>query len=392
MKSANWTVLPLCYFAGLVDGYDIIMNGLAAPQLAVDFGISPDQMGRLFALSSLGLLLGSLGGGWCADRFGPKRTLIGSLLLFGSLSYFSSRADSVPALMITRMLTGVGIGALFPALLAIVVAVSPPASAARRATAMVSAVTMGSAFAAFTVILQPEIGWRTLFLAGGLAPLALVPLIAFLMPHIPFGKSDERPSLVSLLRHGRAANTLILWLALFCMIMVGYILINWLPTLLADMTYAKQDIGVIILWFTFASSFGVLFFAYVMREGRMKRVMAFGYAGAALGIVLVASIKGHVVAIAAAAAMLSFCQTGVQCFLYGLSPTLYPAGLRGTGSGAAVGAGRVGAIVGPLAAGQLLALGLSPAGLLFATLPIGGVSLLATLALLRRRARLVDLS
>jgi AAHS family 3-hydroxyphenylpropionic acid transporter len=70
--------------------------------------------------------------------------------------------------------------------------------------------------------------------------------------------------------------------------------------------------------------------------------------------------------------------------LYGLAPGYYAVTMRGAGVGAAVAAGRVGAIVGPLMAAALLGVGLSGSGVLLALLPLVAVTAVATLTLLGR--------
>ena len=58
--------------------------------------------------------------------------------------------------------------------------------------------------------------------------------------------------------------------------------------------------------------------------------------------------------------------------------------MRGTGVGASVAVGRLGAIVGPLLAASLLGFGASATGVLLAILPISAVAGGATLAMLGR--------
>ncbi|MBF3543251.1 3-(3-hydroxy-phenyl)propionate transporter MhpT, partial [Burkholderia pseudomallei] len=62
----------------------------------------------------------------------------------------------------------------------------------------------------------------------------------------------------------------------------------------------------------------------------------------------------------------------------------YPAAMRGTGVGAAVAAGRIGSVVGPLAAAQLLATGRSGAVVIGASIPVTLLAAAAALLLVRR--------
>ena len=60
---------------------------------------------------------------------------------------------------------------------------------------------------------------------------------------------------------------------------------------------------------------------------------------------------------------------GGQLVLYALAPGFYASAMRGTGVGAAVAAGRLGAVAGPLAAGAILSAGMTGNMVLFATIP-----------------------
>ncbi len=382
----NHVTIAICYAAGLIDGFDLIMNALIARQLMAEFGMSAGQMGHLFGLTSFGLLLGALVGGWAVDRFGPKESLIASLIIFGSASCLSSMASSISEIMVTRAITGLGIGALFPTLIAVIALLSPPDKASRRATAMVSAITIGSSFAAILLMIVPGFAWRHLLLIGGLLPLALAPIALFTMERFSSAPAPQAPSLLALLREGRAGTTLLLWLAIFAIGMVTYILLNWLPALLGSMRYADGSIAFVMLSFTLASSLGVLAFAALMKPSRMRAVVMWGYTGAAIGILAIVTAGEDLMLMLLAVSIQGFFQTGLQCLLYGLSPTFYPDWLRGSGAGAAVGAGRIGSIVGPVAIGVLLDLGFSGQALLTTTIPVLLLSLGATLWLLRRPA------
>ena len=68
--------------------------------------------------------------------------------------------------------------------------------------------------------------------------------------------------------------------------------------------------------------------------------------------------------------------------LAGLAPQYYPTQSRGTGTGAAVGAARLGAICGPAAIGLLLGTGLRPSQVLWSLVPVALVAGLAAYMLL----------
>ncbi|MCP6618293.1 MFS transporter, partial [Klebsiella pneumoniae] len=73
----------------------------------------------IFSAGILGLLPGALVGGILADRHGRKRLLIAAVTLFGLFSIATALAGSFPMLLLARLMTGVGLGAALPNLIAL---------------------------------------------------------------------------------------------------------------------------------------------------------------------------------------------------------------------------------------------------------------------------------
>ena len=51
--------VALCFLVAVLEGFDIQAIGVAAPRLAPQFGLSPGQMGWVFAVSNIGLVIGA---------------------------------------------------------------------------------------------------------------------------------------------------------------------------------------------------------------------------------------------------------------------------------------------------------------------------------------------
>src|SRR5262245_61506261 len=62
----------LCLLVAVLEGFDIQAIGVATPRLAPQFGLIPQQMGWIFSISNIGLVVGSMFGGRLADHVGRK--------------------------------------------------------------------------------------------------------------------------------------------------------------------------------------------------------------------------------------------------------------------------------------------------------------------------------
>ena len=394
--------IALCFAAALFDGLDIVAAGLVAPQLVSQFGLSPVQMGRLFSSSTVGLLLGALYGGWLADRVGRKRVLIASMLVFGLMSLVTAFAVSTPTLFVGRILTGVGLGAALPNLIALSAEAGPPQQRTTLVTMMYSGVPLGGAIGgAITLWGGAGNNWRILFYVGGLAPLVLAAALAVFLPesslfqrakeqvrHSEFAATNRR-FLNVLFGRGVARTTVLLWMAFFCTLLILYLLVNWLPLLFVNAGYSRPDAAVATIVFNIGGGLGAISLGALMDRGRKHVVMLasfVGMAGSLLALLLTFRTQGVALTIAAAAAFaVGVFVIGTQLALYGTAPNYYATAVRGTGVGAAVAAGRIGSIVGPLVAGSLLGAGGNAASVLTALLPVVAVAAIAAFLMLYRQ-------
>jgi len=166
--------------------------------------------------------------------------------------------------------------------------------------------------------------------------------------------------------------------------MVLYLLLNWLPVLLVSKGYSKPEAAMVALSFTVGGVLGSLIIGRLARQARRWRVYLATWIGMALSMGGLGLI-GHTLPLGLLA---GFCVgvfvNGGQFLLYGLSAEPYPAALRGTGVGFAVGVGRFGSIAGPLFAGWLLTSGKDAGTVLIGVVPLILLALVAVLPLARR--------
>src|SRR5262249_43277462 len=130
----------------------------------------------------------------------------------------------------------------------------------------------------------------------------------------------------------------------------------------------------------FAGVVGALFLGRLVdkRGGRWPLTIAFVLLVAAvLGL---AEVNGQI-PVVILSACLGALVLGANYALYGLAGSYYPSAFRGTGSGAAVAVGRVGAIVGPLLPGLLLSSGANVDEVIKLMMPAAAIAGVAVFAL-----------
>ncbi|KVN24837.1 MFS transporter [Burkholderia pyrrocinia] len=389
-KPAVATTLALCFAIALLEGLDLQSVGVAAPRMAREFGLTVSQMGLAFSAGTLGLLPGAMLGGRLADRFGRKRVLIASVVLFGLLSIATAQVSSFAMLVVVRVLTGIGLGGAMPNLIALSSEAVEPRARSSAVAAMYCGIPFGGVIASLIgVLLAGDTEWRHIFYVGGAGPLLLVPLLIGMLPesraYLDVAGTDAARASVAhtLFGGGRTLSTLALWISYFCTLIVLYFLLNWLPSLMAARGLDRAHVGLVQICFNVGGGLGALGIGAALDRMRAQRVVGGMYAGIVLSLAALAAAPGFA-SLAAAAFAAGMFVIGGQSVLYALAAIYYPTAMRGTGVGTAVAVGRLGSVVGPLAAAQLLAMGRSAPVVIGASIPVTLVAAAAALLLIRR--------
>ncbi|RPJ87366.1 MAG: MFS transporter [Acidobacteria bacterium] len=106
-----WMISLVAALGGLLFGYDWVVIGGAKPFFERYFHLTdPTVKGWANSCALIGCLFGALLAGALSDRFGRKRLLMFSALLFAVTSVGNGLADSFAIFVMWRMLGGVAIG------------------------------------------------------------------------------------------------------------------------------------------------------------------------------------------------------------------------------------------------------------------------------------------
>jgi MFS transporter, AAHS family, 3-hydroxyphenylpropionic acid transporter len=387
--TSSKATIALCLAIALLEGLDLQSAGVAGPRMAKEFHLAVAQMGWAFSAGAIGLLPGAALGGRLADRFGRKRVLMWSVTMFGLFSLATTMVWNFESLLVARLLTGLGLGAAMPNLIALCSEAAGPQQRSTAVGAMYCGMPFGAAIAAVIGMLGTgDASWRHVFYVGGLGPIVMVPLLAvFLRESQQFvdakastAAKEGTPGVAEALwRHGRARTTIALWISYLGTLIVLYFLMNWLPSMVLARGLTRVESNLVLMMFNIGGGIGAVAIATIMdRFGRRGTVIGM-YVGMVAALAVLAG-AGGASSTAVGGLLCGFFIVGGQSVLYALAGHAYPTEVRGTGVGAAVAVGRLGSILGPLVAGQLFALGQSPSMLVGASIPLAVIAALAALS------------
>lgn len=370
--SRTWPAWLVCLLAAMIEGFDIQSMGVAAPRMLPALHLSPGQAGWAFSASLIGLMVGASFGGAIADRIGRRPVLTASVAAFGVFSLLTALATGFWPLLAVRFLTGLGLGGAMPMLIALASERASPARKATMVALIAGGMPLGGAVAGLVARTPMALDdWRTIFLVGGLAPLVIAPLLYWVLPLGRPDRAAHQPgdATRALFGAGRWPTTACLWGSYALAALTLHLLLNWLPTLLVARGLPPAFAFLVSALFNLGGTTGGLAFGLVVDRLGARWPLLAGFAGLSVVLVLLAGAGGET-AIAVLAFTAGFLLMGGQFTLYGLTPPYYPAAVRATGVGAAVAAGRVGSILGPLAAAELIGGGASGAAVVGALVPV----------------------
>ena len=383
--------IGFCGLVALLDGFDTQSVAFAAPAVAADWTVKLASFGPAFAAGLAGLTVAALTLGAFGDKVGRKRIIILSLLIMGLFSLLCARAASLPHLAITRFFVGLGLGGAMPNIIALTAEYSPARLRSTLITCMFIGFPMGAVIGGGVAPpMTAAYGWQSLFVVGGLLPLALIPLIMIGMPEsVRYLASVERHkakalsivariapdlqpgititrqvfndaahgSIAKLFARDRAAITLTLWFVFFCNLLVMYLLINWLPIVLAMAGILRTQAIYGTVLFNLGGAIGGYLIARNLDKRQSDNALGFAFFGAAIFIAMLGFAMPDVRLALALIFLSGFCLMGAQFGMNALAASLYETEIRSTGVGWALGIGRIGSIIGPVVGGALIGVG-----------------------------------
>jgi SP family arabinose:H+ symporter-like MFS transporter len=173
--------------AGFLFGFDTVVISGAEKTIQALWGLSPGLHGIAMASALYGTVVGSLLGGWPADHFGRKATLlwIGILYFVGAVG--SALAPNVATFIAARVIGGLGIGISTVVAPMYISEIAPPAHRGRLAGMLQFNIVFGILIAFVSNALLAGIGenaWRWM-LGVAAFPSLLYAVFCFGLPESP---------------------------------------------------------------------------------------------------------------------------------------------------------------------------------------------------------------
>lgn len=260
----QWSCFLAAWTGWVADAFDFTVYLLAAAHIADEFGATLTAVNGVVTATLLCRLLGGMGAGAAADRWGRRAVLLASVVMMALCDGAIALAPTLSWVLALRVLFGFAMGAEWTAGATMAMENWP-----QRSRGLASGVLQGSwavgYFAAALVSrwVVPLWGWRGLFAVAAASALLVIPLRVFVREAPPPARRavSWRELWAPALR-GRLA-----WVTVVLMLGFGvyYALVASYPALLRrERGLDAAAIGTVIAWFNVgmlcgASAIGVVF-------------------------------------------------------------------------------------------------------------------------------------
>lgn len=265
----QWNAFFAAYLGWMLDGFDFTILTFLLVDIQRSFTVNNALAGLLGTVTLIFRVVGGVGAGTAADRWGRKWPLMASIAWYSVLSFLSGFSTSYGVLFACRALFGIGMGGVWAAGMPLALEHWPPHLRGIASGLLQGGYAMGFMLssAAYTFVYplvskNTDLGWRVMLWLGVL-PAVLVVWILRHVPESPIWLERQRQLSERKQQHQSSFNLLfqrdLIWTTIHTSLFMGALLAFyqavafWYPTLLGQMQ--RSTLGFLVA-FNLAAVFG----------------------------------------------------------------------------------------------------------------------------------------
>lgn len=351
-------LLMIAGIGWLFDAMDVGLLSFINAAIAKEWDLTPEQVGWIGSVNSIGMAVGAFLFGAIADKVGRRNIFVITLLLFSLASGLSAFATGLTVFLILRFFIGMGLGGELPVAATLVNESVAPEVRGKMVVLLESFWAVGwiaAAVIAYFVI--PQYGWQAALLLGAVPALYAVYLRTKLPESPTMMKKEMKTTIWQNIRSvwapQYAKSTSMLWILWFTVVFSYYGMFLWLPSVMVMKGFTVIKSFEYVLMMTLAQLPGYFSAAWLIERFGRKFVLVVYLLGTAASAYVFGQADTFM-QLMVAGSFLSFFNLGAWGALYAYTPEQYPTEIRTTGAGMAAAFGRIGGILGPLAVGYFV--------------------------------------
>jgi benzoate transport len=391
-------VVGLCMFFNMLDGFDITAMAIVASAVSEELQLTADRLGLIFSFALAGMMTGAMFLAPVSDIIGRRKLIILSVTLVGVSILFTANAATLTEFIILRFVSGLGAGAMLACQATLAAEYSPEKYRSLSVASTTAGYPLGAVMTSLVAgLIMPAYGWRGMFWLGGGVTLVMVVVawkfipesLKYLFARRPANALqrvnkillklkkdtlDELPvvakgtsrkakgifgNMTSLLAPEHRLATLTLWTTFFLCFATLYFLMSWIPKLMEQTGYSAETGHFAFFLFNLGGVIGIFTLGTLATRWKLTNLVFVFLFSSAICMVIFASAPNQLTLLMVVIFLTGILQQGGFTGLYAVAAKVYPTEIRSTGIGWAIGLGRSGAVVGPAAAGFLIAAGFS---------------------------------
>lgn len=390
MSGYQVLVIVVCIFIFLFDGFDVAVIAFASNPLAEYFNLNEEALGLLLGLDYVGVVLGSVLIAPLSDKFGRRSVLLVNLAVLAVGVYGTSLAKDVYVFGFFRQVSGLAAGAILPIALSLG---NESVFNPRHKNVTVALLTLSGPFGgiiagAATNILAPQHGWQAIFVFGGIMLGVIFLVSLFVLPYsveflskrrkegdlekvnqirkkmklellqaLPEVEEQGKVGVGKILSPQYLQSSILLWVVFSLLMFSLQFIFKWTPKILTNEGMAMLDANKITMGLILGGIIGIIFMGRMSGRYPLKNLVAAAFifgAVVALGFVVAGNTFGVLFVLAfLIGSSLQACYAGMNIS----AVRIYDTKSRSTGTGWMMGIGKIGGILGPMAAGLMFGAG-----------------------------------